>query len=316
VSVVVIGRNEGGRLRRCLESVEEMQAPAEGVEVVYVDSGSTDGSAQMAAEMGARVVRLESGRFTAGRARDAGWREARAAFVFFVDGDTVVAPRFAVQALEEFRDERVGVVFGRTRELHANRSVFHRAFDLQWRTFPLGAAETSMGTALMRRSAIEAAGGYDPEIPSGEDAEICGRIRRKGFTIRGVDLPMVAHDLTMTRWGQYWWRMVRNGYGLAEVTDRFAPEEMRLLRSRVRHAWVWGVLTPLLAPVAGVAVLVTAWKTYRATGERWSALVFAVHTYLKEVPRMIGQMRYRWDKRRGQRTLIEYKTGSRRVHGA
>ncbi|HEY0822298.1 MAG TPA: glycosyltransferase, partial [Ramlibacter sp.] len=68
VGIVVIGRNEGARLRACLASL-----PFEACEVVYVDSGSTDGSLQFAAAAGARGVALDGSRpFTAGRARTAG----------------------------------------------------------------------------------------------------------------------------------------------------------------------------------------------------------------------------------------------------
>jgi glycosyltransferase involved in cell wall biosynthesis len=65
VGVVVIGRNEGERLRRCLASTLP-QATA----LVYVDSGSTDGSVDMARAMGADVVALDMAQpFTAARAQ-------------------------------------------------------------------------------------------------------------------------------------------------------------------------------------------------------------------------------------------------------
>lgn len=84
---VAIGRNEGERLKRCLRSLT-----AAGV-VVYVDSGSTDGSAQWAADSGTDVIELDmSAPFTAARARNAGFRrvceiEPEISFVQFVDGD-------------------------------------------------------------------------------------------------------------------------------------------------------------------------------------------------------------------------------------
>src|SRR5262245_43481361 len=68
---VVIGRNEGERLKRCLTSLSLSNKSL----VVYVDSGSTDGSAQWARERGVAVVDLDIRRpFTAGRARNAGFR--------------------------------------------------------------------------------------------------------------------------------------------------------------------------------------------------------------------------------------------------
>ena len=69
VGVIAIGRNEGERLRRCLASVT-----GRGRAVVYVDSASTDGSAELARSMGAEVVDLDmSLPFSAARARNEGF---------------------------------------------------------------------------------------------------------------------------------------------------------------------------------------------------------------------------------------------------
>src|SRR3979490_1839399 len=90
--VVIIGRNEGERLRRCLTS-----ASASTGAVVYVDSGSTDGSAQWARNYGADVIELDmSIPFTAARARNAGFRRLKEIApkllcVQFVDGDCELA---------------------------------------------------------------------------------------------------------------------------------------------------------------------------------------------------------------------------------
>ena len=89
--IVVIGRNEGERLKRCLQSLPK-SAP-----VVYVDSGSTDGSDLWAREFGAELVRLDPATpFTAARARNAGFRRLteitpHTSFVQFVDGDCELA---------------------------------------------------------------------------------------------------------------------------------------------------------------------------------------------------------------------------------
>src|SRR5262249_23473488 len=86
--IVAIGRNEGTRLKRCLGSL-----PAAAT-VVYVDSGSSDGSANWARDQGVTVIDLDmSTIFTAARARNAGFRRLREItpvlrFVQFVDGDT------------------------------------------------------------------------------------------------------------------------------------------------------------------------------------------------------------------------------------
>src|SRR5262245_59959307 len=87
LGVVVIGRNEGKRLRRCLRSLRAAEM------VIYVDSGSTDGSPEWVRAQRAEVVALDmTTPFTAARARNAGWRRLRemapyCRYVQFVDGD-------------------------------------------------------------------------------------------------------------------------------------------------------------------------------------------------------------------------------------
>jgi glycosyltransferase involved in cell wall biosynthesis len=88
VAVVIIGRNEGKRLKKSIVS-----STADNREVVYVDSGSTDGSVELAKSLGVDVVELDpSTPFTAARGRNAGFRYLREkgmafSFVQFVDGD-------------------------------------------------------------------------------------------------------------------------------------------------------------------------------------------------------------------------------------
>src|SRR5579872_4333993 len=93
LGVVVIGRNEGERLRRCLGSLLDSTRS-----IVYVDSGSSDGSVAMSRSLGVEVVDLDMRTaFTAARARNEGfWHLVRVRpdleYVFFVDGDCEVLP--------------------------------------------------------------------------------------------------------------------------------------------------------------------------------------------------------------------------------
>src|SRR3546814_6782852 len=92
IGLVAIGRNEGERLRLCLGSV-----PGD-MPIAYIDSASTDGSAELARSMGAVVVELDLALpFTAARARNAGLEAILGAwpdleYVQFVDGDCELEP--------------------------------------------------------------------------------------------------------------------------------------------------------------------------------------------------------------------------------
>src|SRR5579872_3585286 len=85
VSFVVIGRNEGARLAKCLESIRKVKG-IRTEEIIYVDSASTDGSPELASRCGADVIVVRSERPTAALGRNAGWRKAKSDLVLFLDG--------------------------------------------------------------------------------------------------------------------------------------------------------------------------------------------------------------------------------------
>jgi GT2 family glycosyltransferase len=255
IGVVVIGRNEGERLRVCLQALDTATRP-----VVYVDSGSTDESIALARSSGAHVVELDpSTPFTAGRARNAGLARLLEVagdirFVQFVDGDTELAPGWlesGAKALEA--DTTVGVVCGRLRERQPERSVYNRLCDLEWDT-PVGERKACGGNALMRAEAVRCVGGFDPTVPAAEDDEICLRIRRAGWRVLRLDADMGRHDAAMMHFRQWWRRAVRCGYAYAQGAWLHGRgPERHFVRER-RRVLFWGAALPVL-------ILGLAWPT-------------------------------------------------------
>ena len=328
LSVVVIGRNEGERLVRCLESVRGMRGIEGGVEVIYADSASTDGSPARAADLGARVVPVESARPTAAQGRNAGWRLAAGTFVLFLDGDTILDPDFARLALEALdADPTLAAVWGHRREIHPERSIYNRVLDLDW-IFAPGFTDYCGGDVLMRRAALESVDGYDPTLIAGEEPELCRRLRAKGYRILHVDAPMTGHDLAITRLRQYWRRAVRTGHAYAEVSRRFRDSADPLWRQdRVRNLLrgpFWA-LAPAMAAAGCVASrslwpalaflgLLLALAIRSAAKATWKSrdlgtlLFYGLHSHLQHVPIFLGQVQFDWSARRGRRQgLIEYK---------
>src|SRR5882672_6981731 len=151
LSVVVIGRNEGERLVRCLDSVRATCGIDGDIELVYADSASTDGSPARAAAAGATVVTVASAHPTAASGRNAGWRAAAGEFVLFLDGDTLLDPHFARRALDAIKaDDGIAGVWGHRREIHPERSIYNRILDLDW-IFKPGFTPYCGGDVLMRR---------------------------------------------------------------------------------------------------------------------------------------------------------------------
>lgn len=340
VAVVAIGRNEGERLGRCLESLR-----AEGVPVVYVDSGSTDGSAARARGAGVAVVELDPARpFSAARARNEGFERATAehpglSYVMFVDGDCEVVAGWLVRARVELEARpELAAVCGRRRELHPERSVYNRLADLEWDT-PVGLVDACGGDAMFRAADFRAVGGFDPTAKAGEEPELCQRLRQAGRRVARVDAEMTRHDLNMTRFSEWWRRQTRVGYHGLDVERRFPPAisgdalaRPTLFGPGLRRARIWGIGWPLgVAGVAGVswwlgglvpALLAVAggfavlglqaarlaWKVRRRVARPGDAATHGVLMVLEKWANLAGQARYAYDRGRGQSPrLIEYK---------
>jgi glycosyltransferase involved in cell wall biosynthesis len=332
LAIVVIGRNEGQRLASCLESIRRVRNVAVR-ELVYVDSGSADGSPQYAASMGCRVVELDPSRpFSAARARNEGYawimeHDPDVPFIQFLDGDCDLVESWLEQGLSALIERPdVGVVCGHVRELYPSASVYNQLCDLEWQQAP-GELRSSGGRFLIRTELYRAAGGFRPDVIAAEDDEFCVRVRRTGAKILQVDAEMARHDLAMTRFSQWWRRSKRTGHAFAHVSALHGQSEDRYFVADCRRIWLWALLLPLialaLAPFTyGLSVLLLACayglqflRTYvRGRQRGWSArqaLIYSFFTFLFKFPALTGLLEFYWRQWRGQVfTIIEYKGSS------
>lgn len=317
IGVVAIGRNEGARLERCLDAL-----PAGLGAVVYVDSGSTDGSVEMARGRGAQVVLLDTAQpFTAARARNAGLKALpELSFVQFLDGDCEIQSGWLEQALAWMQTHpRAGVVCGRRRERAPGVSVYNRLIDEEWNT-PIGEARACGGDALMRSAALVEVGGFNPSLIAGEEPELCVRLRGAGWQVWRLDAEMVLHDAALTRFGQWWTRARRGGHAFAEGAALHGAPPERHFVQETRRALLWGLGLPVVSLL--LAVLISPWAmlllglypaqvvrlALRSPARdefRWTRATFLT---LAKLPEALGVGTYIW-RRLWQRPaeLIEYK---------
>lgn len=254
VGVVVIGRNEGERLKRCLQSLP-VDRP-----IVYVDSGSTDGSVEFARSVGVVAIDLDmSVPFTAARARNVGWRHLREItpaidFVQFIDGDCEIYSDWIACAETALRSEpQAGVVFGRLRERFPDQTLYNRICDREWDT-PVGIADHCGGNAMMRLSALNAVEGFQDGLIAGEEPDLCLRIGQKGWLIRRIDSEMGLHDAAMFAFGSWWNRTKRSGFAYAEHVIRHGNAAIPAWRKQFASILVWALALPLVALGLAVAV--------------------------------------------------------------
>jgi glycosyltransferase involved in cell wall biosynthesis len=323
IGVVVIGRNEGERLRRCLESVRGQAAY-----VVYVDSGSTDDSPASGRALADAVVELDMRRpFTAARARNEGFQrlldlKEGLTYVFFVDGDCEVIDGWLEKARRFLIDHPdFAVVWGVRREKYPEKSIYNFLCDVEWLEYPLGETKYCGGDAVARIDAIRGVKGYRADLICGEEPEMCIRLRQAGWRIYHLETPMTLHDAAIYRFGQWWKRMLRSGYGYAQGAAIHGRPPERHGISEARSTWVWSLGIPIIT--LSLAPIVSWWallvlgayplqiirlamrRTRPSARENWwraGALV------LGKFPEMLGLVKFHIDQiRRAQSRLIEYK---------
>ena len=320
IGAVVIGRNEGQRLIKCLASMQD-----EAIQLIYVDSGSTDGSVKAARAANAEVVILDTSEpFTAARARNIGFNALANGlhppdYIQFVDGDCTLEPGWLTHAAQALEDSPgIGIITGWRSEIHPTKSIYNEMCEFEWHR-PAGDIAACGGDMMVRRTLFAELGGFNPKVIAAEDDEFCVRVRKAGARVHRLPIPMTHHDADMTRFSQWWQRAVRSGHGFEQVGD-LHPEHFIRERRRVR---LFGAILPFLAIVGAVLFpwlflvvlliyLASFVRTFEGLYKDGLSLKSALHhgalIFLSKFPNLIGGMRYWKRKRRGwDMEIIEYK---------
>jgi glycosyltransferase involved in cell wall biosynthesis len=321
IGIVIIGRNEGNRLKICFESL-----PKAFRNIVYVDSGSTDGSIALAISKGIDFVSLDMRvPFTAARARNEGFKRLSAIntdvrYVQFLDGDCAINENWLESAAQflEARDD-VAAVCGRLREKFPNQSIYNTLCDIEWDA-PTGIAKSCGGIAMFRVSAFTQSTGFRDDLIAGEEPDLCFRLRSGGWKIWRLSNEMAVHDAAMTRFSQWWNRMIRSGFAMAQGAYLHGKSQEQFKVRESRSTWFWGLFLPsisfslsLFSYQAALLLLIAypaqvfrlAMMLRNSVQRNWLRATFLV---LGKFPEMLGQSKFWWAQiNQNKHGLIEYK---------
>lgn len=321
VGIVIIGRNEGRRLKSCLNSVIEGQYP-----IVYVDSGSIDDSVELAKSTGIAVIELDPKiPFTAARARNEGFHFLRKLnsnieYIQFVDGDCELRKGWIEKAIDFFElHQDVAVVCGRLREKNPDLSIYSLLCDIEWNV-PEGETRSCGGIAMMRTVAFDEIQGFRIDLIAGEEPELCIRLHSAGWRLWRISVEMATHDSDMKHFKQWWKRAVRSGYAFAQLAFLHGAPPQRHYVKESRRALFWGLFLPVFILIIAKTInpmllgLFTLYvlqifrlrmQTPPEQAGPWQRATFLV---LGRFPECIGQIRFIFNRVfGGNATLIEHK---------
>ncbi len=257
VSVIMPVRNEADHIAESLGAVLAQDYPADDMEILVIDDGSTDNTRQVIAELpGAARVRILAAPEPGGcvpAALNVGIRAARGEYVVRVDGHNTIAPdyvRRSVELLQTLDVDNVGgrwVIVGQTATERAIATAMTSPFGVGGATWRVGAAAGEADTVpfgAYRRAALLALGGFDERLIRNQDYELNWRLRAAGGRI--------YYDPAI--WSVY--HVKRNWRGLWRQYYQYGLWKARVLRMHPRSGRLRHYVAPaFVAALAGSGAL-------------------------------------------------------------
>jgi GT2 family glycosyltransferase len=223
VSVIIPAYNAAATIAGCVTALQR-QAYDGHYEIIVIDDGSTDGTAQVACDAGAQVITTQRGRPAA--ARNAGIRWAKGAIICCTDADCVPHSDWLAQITAPFADPKVAACKGsyatRQRKIVARfvQLEYEDKYDLLRSQQTIDFIDTY--SAAYRRDVLLANGGFDERFDYLEDQELSFRLAARGCRMEFREAAVVDH-LHSSTLAAYLRKKALIGYWKAQVVRRF-PE--------------------------------------------------------------------------------------------
>lgn len=225
VSFVILTKNSGRTIERCLESVIRVSEPIG--EIVVVDGGSTDGTLEVVNRFGERLpikVLSDDGKGL-GYARDKGWRATTSPYIVMLDSDVVLDPNFVTEALRIMEsDQGLGAVSAKLRPVIEDQgwfAVFQAKnlaihLHLSEPCYPRSATALHTACTMFRRDALEKVGGFDHFFRlAKEDSDISFRLRKAGYRLSYIPV-----EVTHLERARFWKINFRYGRSYVHISEK------------------------------------------------------------------------------------------------
>lgn len=182
LSFVIPVRDDAARLARCLQSIRSATPAGCAIEILVADNGSIDESPAVARAAGATVLDLPGVRL--GELRNRAAAATSGDILAFVDADNEIGPDWIAGANEAFEDARTAAV-GAPYHAPSPGTWVQRLYD-RLRRHPASREPVSWlgsGNIAIRRSAFDDVGGFDTDLETCEDVDLCRKLRAAGHEL-------------------------------------------------------------------------------------------------------------------------------------
>ncbi len=265
VSVVIPVKDRAEELKRCLASLATLSYPRELLQIIVVDDGSSDDSAEVARQAGARVVPSGGTGRGPAAARNEGAAAARGDILAFIDSDCTASREWLAELIPAFDDHRTAAVGGLVDGMCTESAVDR--YEAVMSSLSLGSRErTGSGgddtfylpscNLLVRRLAFRSVDGFDDTMHVGEDVDLTWRLRDEGWTIAYLPAGRVLHEHRSTLRS---FMSRRFDYGTSEGM-------LQILHPHRRKRMVVPPLLALLLALCVMAPFTGGWTLLMAAG--------------------------------------------------
>ena len=217
VTFVIITRNEEKRIEKCLDSIILSATGVQSSEIILVDSRSNDSTVEIAQRFPITIIRLADGvELSPSAGRTAGTQLARGQFIMYVDGDMILAKEWVARALALLQsDKDIGALFGALASKEENQIANSESISNNRpgnASLSMTSSDRVAGAFMVRRTAMEIAGGMNPYLTGDEEADLSYRIKAAGFRIGKTKEMMAIHPPRMASTIDETMRRYRHGY--------------------------------------------------------------------------------------------------------
>lgn len=197
ISFIIIGKNEGWRLQKCLHSISYVveQDAIANYEIIYVDSQSTDNSIELAKQYGAKAF-LITGECNAAIARNIGAKEAMGDILFFIDGDMELFPGFLPKVLTQDGQLEYPFISGIFNDIvhDLGWNYLHTSRRHKIQEGDADAIETTTGGLfLINHSLWNEVGGMDTRFKRSQDYDLGLRLNQLGYPLHRKTILLANH---------------------------------------------------------------------------------------------------------------------------